>query len=111
MNNVLERTAAATGVNRNIASKIHTINDVLNWKNKPDVPVATRKEPVILKNFSTFVRQIVCEMDLERKQSPMLDLILKRLKQKKVSEFENLNLFNGDEIVETSKRNLSKSYV
>ena len=34
LNNVLERIAAATGVNRNIISKIHTIEDVLNWKNK-----------------------------------------------------------------------------
>ena len=96
--NVLERTAAATGVNRNIISKIHTIEDVLDWKNKPGVPVATRKEPVIPKNFSIVFRLTVREIYLERKQLPTLYLILERIKQKKVNEFYNLNLFNGDEI-------------
>ena len=56
LNNFLEQTAAATGVNRNIVSKIRTVDDVLNWKNKPGVHVATRKDPVIPKNFSTVAR-------------------------------------------------------
>ena len=84
LNNVLEVTAAATGVNKNIVSKIHTIDHVLNWKNKPGVPVVTRKDPVIPKNFSNVVRQVVHEICLERKQLPTLDLILERLKQRKL---------------------------
>ena len=102
LNNVLERTPAETDRNRNIGSKIHIIDDVLNWKNKPGVPVATRKEPVIPKNFSTVFRQVVLEIHLERKQLSTLDLILEGLKQKKVREFDNLNLFNGDEIPDTN---------
>ena len=56
LNNDLEQTAAATGVNRKIASKIHAIEEVLNWKNSPGVPVAIRKELVIPNKFSIFVR-------------------------------------------------------
>ena len=104
MNNVLERTAAATGVNRNTVSKTHTIRDVSNWKNKPGVPNATRIELVIPKKFSIVVRQEVCEIHLGGKQLSILDLILEILKQKKVSEFDKLNLFYRDEIPEQDSK-------
>ena len=102
LNNFPERSTAATRVNRSIISKIHIIEDVLKWKNKPDLPVATRKEPLIPKKFSIIVRQVVREIYLEHKQLPTLDLILEGLKQKKVNEFDNFNLCNGDEIPDTN---------
>ena len=74
LNNFLERTAGATRVNRNIISKI-ALSKIFKLENKPGVPIATRKEPVIPKNFSIVVRLVVREINLERKQLTTLDLI------------------------------------
>ena len=81
LKNILESTAAATRVNRNTVSKIHRIDDVMNWKNKPVLSVA-RKEPVIPKNFPAVVRQEVGKIYLESKRLPTLDLIMGKLKQR-----------------------------
>ena len=79
-------------------SKIRTIEYVLNWKNKPGVPVATRIELVIPKYFSIVARQLIREVYIERKELQALDLIFERKRQKKVTEFGNLKFFYGDEI-------------
>ena len=97
LNSVQEGTAAATGVNRNKFAKIQTIEDVLNREKKPGVPVPTPNDPVIQTNFST-IRQVVHETYLELKQVPTLDFILEQVNQEKVKDFDNFNLFTGDEI-------------
>ena len=51
LNNVLQRTTAPIGVNRNIIGKIQAREDVLKWKKKPGVPVCTPSDPVIPTNF------------------------------------------------------------
>ena len=84
---------------KNIITKIQTIEDVLNWKKKPGVPVCTTNYPVIPKNFSLSIRQVVREIHLELNKVLTLGFILERLNQKNVKDFDHLNLFTGDEIL------------
>ena len=61
LNGELERIAAATGVGRHIVAKVQTLENDLNWKKEPGVPVPTPNEPVIPTNFSSIIRQVIRE--------------------------------------------------
>ena len=61
------------------------------------------KMSLLFQRFFSTVRQVVHEMDLERKQDPKLDFNLERLKQKKVKDFDHLNFFTRDEIADSEK--------
>ena len=54
---------------------------------------------MIPKNFSLNSLQVVREIHLERNKVLTLDFILERQNQKKVKDFDHLNLFTGDEIL------------
>ena len=81
-NNVIERTAAATGVSKNIVCRVRTIEDVKDWKKKSGDHVHVRCEPQIPSNFASVVRHVIREIYLERTSVPTLDSILDRLSQK-----------------------------
>ena len=100
LKDAIERTAEATVVNKNIIAKIQSIEDVLNRKKQPGIPVPNPNDPVIPKNFSSIIRQSVRETYFERERVQTLDLILERLNQKKIKDFDHLNLFTGDEILD-----------
>ena len=102
LNNTIERTAASTAVNKNIIAKIQSIEDVLNRKKQPGIPVPNPNYPVIPKNFSFIIQQFVRETYLERERIQTLDSILKRLNQK-TKDFDHLNLFTGDEILDRER--------
>ena len=98
LNNVVERTSAATGVNKNLVCKIRTIEDVLNWKKKPGVSVKVPQTHQIPDNFCSVIRQVVRDICLERERVPTLDRILEKLREKTVQDFEHLNLFHDGDI-------------
>ena len=82
LNNVVERTSAATGVNKNLVCKIRTIEDVLNWKKKPGVSVKVPQTPQIPDNFCSVIRQVVRDIYLESECVPALDQILEKLRER-----------------------------
>ena len=51
LNKVAETTAAARGVNKNTVCTIETMEDVLNWKKKPENFIRVPKGSQILENF------------------------------------------------------------
>ena len=74
------------------------MEDVLNWNKLPGVPIRVFHAQTIPENFSSVVLQTVQNIHLEGNQVPTLNLILERLNQKKVRDFEHLNLFHGNEV-------------
>ena len=72
------------------------MEDVKGWKKKSGDHVYVRHEPQIPTIFSPVVRHVIYEIYLERTSVPTLDSILDRLRQKKVSDFEHLNLFDNN---------------
>ena len=83
LNNVIERTAAAAGVSKNIICRVRTIEDVKDWKKKSGDHVHVRREPQIPSNFASVGRHIIREKCLERTSVSTLDSILDRSRQKK----------------------------
>ena len=76
LNNVIERTAVAIGVKKNIVYRVRTMEDVKDWKKKSGDHVHVRHEPQILINFSSVMRHVIREVYLERTSVPTLDSIL-----------------------------------
>ena len=65
LNNVTERTAAATGVNRNLVCKICAMEDVSSWRKLPCLPITVSRKQTIPENFSSVVRQTIQDIYLE----------------------------------------------
>lgn len=101
---MVERTEAAAGVKRIIIAIIRTIEDVLNWKEKPSVSVTTPNELSIPTNFSSIAEQVIREIHLEFKQGLTVDFIHERLNLKNLKHFDLLNLFSGDEIPDPNSK-------
>ena len=64
----------------------------------PGVPITVSPTQTIPENFSSVVRHTIRDIYLEGNKVPTLNHILERLKQKKVRDFEHLNLFHGNEM-------------
>ena len=96
MEHRIERTVAATEVNKNIICRVRTMEDVKGWKKKSSDHVHVRHEPQIPTNFSSVVRHFISEKCLERTSVPTLDSILDRLLQKEMSDFQHLNLIDNN---------------
>ena len=101
LNNVIERTLAATGVRKNIICRVRTIEDVKGWTKKSGDHVHVRHEPKILTNFSSFVRHVIREIYLELTSVLTLRSILDPPRQKKTSDFEHLNIFDNNNSIPT----------
>ena len=98
LNKVLGRTALATGINKNLTFKARTLQDVQHCKKKTGAPISVRQANYIPENFSSVVRHVIREINLDGTSDPILDLILDKLLQKRVHDFEHLDLFHGREI-------------
>lgn len=95
LNNVIQRTAVPTGISKNLICKASTLEDVKHWKRKPDTPVNVQQATHVPENFPFVIDHVVREIYLEGARVPTLDIIIDKLLQKRVQNFEHLNLFHG----------------
>ena len=94
LNQVVDRTAAATGVSRTIASKLKSENDVEKAFHEVGEHVAVQQKSQVPDNFRTIVRQTIRDLFLEKKQVPTLDTIFEKLLQIRVEDINHLNILD-----------------
>ena len=66
LSHVLERTAAATEVSKNIIYKIKSTEDPENWTIQPDAHIGVQRERSVPENFDILVLQTVRLLFLQK---------------------------------------------
>ena len=74
---VVDRTAAATGVSRTIVSKLKSQDDVEKAFHEVGEHVTVQQKSQEPDSFRTIVRQTIRYLFLEKKQAPTLDIFLR----------------------------------
>ena len=97
---VVQRTAAATGAGKNIVSLIRTEEDVRNWARESGESVNVKRESQVPYKHCALVRQVVRDEFLQKKSVPTLDSLYQKLVQLQVKDVAHLNLFDDINIAE-----------
>lgn len=96
VNQVLARTAEATGVHRNFLTRISNQEDVDNWPHQDGAKLKYNTQMNVPEKFEALVRSVIRDLFLEKKKVPTLDLILEKLQELKVQDVDHLNLFENE---------------
>ena len=95
---VVECTAAATGVSKNIICRLQSTEDLKNWPVQSEAYIGVKHECSVPQNFYIQVRQTVRYLFLEKKQMPLVKRIIAKLVGHKVCDIVHLKSFAGSEL-------------
>ena len=98
LHNILERTAATTGVSRATVSRIRTEDDLHNWHIESGSHFQVSQESDLPKSFETILRIVVRNLFLEKSIVPSVNRIYERITSLDVRHSLNMNLFLGTDI-------------
>lgn len=93
VNQVLARTARATGIGKTLVAKIKTQSDVDEWPMESGQNVTCKQPFSVPENYVVLVRKVIREILLEKKKVPSIDEVFNRISELTVSDVQSLNLF------------------
>jgi len=101
---VVARTAAATGVHRSFISKIKTQSDVDNWKHLSGSKLDYKCDMKVPKKFEAVVRTVVRDIFLQKERVPTIELIQDKMESLKIEDVIQYNLFDDEFIPEDGSK-------
>ena len=79
LSHVVERTAAATGVSKNIICRLKSTKDLENRSVQSEAHIVVKLECSVPEKFDILVRKTVRDLFLEKKQMPSLKRIFAKI--------------------------------
>lgn len=93
---VVQRTADATGVHRDTVSKVKNKESVENWKFKEGAKLIYNTGMKVPDNYEALVRTIVRDLFLKKERVPTIDIIFEKLKERTPEDVAHFNLFENE---------------
>lgn len=93
VNQVLQRTSAATGIGRSLCSSIKTDKDVETWPREDGQKVSCSRESSVPDSYVAIIRQVVRQILLEKVKAPTVDEVFSRVSKLSAADVTDLNLF------------------